>query len=95
VNIVLIIIYITLSTITKTTFNINASAVASFNNYNKLLFGYRCNDIEEKKKKMIVGVLLILLLMPLHINYYYYYYYLIKYISYVSYDVFLQSNGAF
>jgi hypothetical protein len=93
VNIVLIIIYITLSTITKTTFNINASAVASFNNYNKLLFGYRCNDIEEEKKKMIVGVLLILLLMPLHINYYYYY--LIKYISYVSYDVFLQSNGAF
>jgi len=93
VNIVLIIIYITLSTITKTTFNINASAVASFNNYNKLLFGYRCNDIEEKKKKkMIVGVLLILLLMPLHISYYYY---LIKYISYVSYDVFLQSNGAF
>jgi hypothetical protein len=94
VNIVLIIIYITLSTITKTTFNINASAVASFNNYNKLLFGYRCNDIEEeKKKKMIVGVLLILLLMPLHISCYYYY--LIKYISYVSYDVFLQSNGAF
>jgi hypothetical protein len=92
VNIVLIIIYITLSTITKTTFNINASAVASFNNYNKLLFGYRCNDIEEeKKKKMIVGVLLILLLMPLHISYYY----LIKYISYVSYDVFLKSNGAF
>jgi hypothetical protein len=93
VNIVLIIIYITLSTITKTTFNINASAVASFNNYNKLLFGYRCNDIEEEEKKMIVGVLLILLLMPLHISYYYYY--LIKYISYVSYDVFLQSNGAF
>jgi len=80
-----------LSTITITTFNINAPAVASFNNYNKVLFGYRCNDIE--KLMIVVGVLLLLLLMPLPFNYYYYY--LIDNISYLTYNVFLQSDGAF
>ncbi|MGC2427428.1 MAG: hypothetical protein WA421_10355 [Nitrososphaeraceae archaeon] len=71
---------------TKTAFNNINTPSASFNNYNKLLFGYRCNGIE----KMIIGEVL----MPLHFNYYYYCYYcLIDDISYVSYDV-LQS-GAF
>jgi hypothetical protein len=89
VNIVSLIIILSTRTRTKTTFNnINtpAASAASFNNYNKLLFGYRCNGIE----KMIIGEVL----MPLHFNYYYCYYYcLIDDISYVLYDV-LQS-GAF
>ncbi|HEY9490701.1 MAG TPA: hypothetical protein VIP56_01850, partial [Nitrososphaeraceae archaeon] len=80
-----------LSTITKTTFNINTpvAASSSINNYDKLLFGYSCNDIEKIK---IVGVLLLLLLMPLRVNYYYHYY-LIGNVCYVSYDIF--HSGAF
>jgi hypothetical protein len=85
VNIVSLIIILSTRTRTKTTFNNINTPAASFNNYNKLLFGYRCNGIE----KMTIGEVL----MPLHFNYYYCYYCLIDDISYVSYDV-LQ-RGAF
>jgi hypothetical protein len=86
VNIVSLIVILSTRTRTKTAFNNINTPSASFNNYNKLLFGYRYNGIE----KMIIGEVL----MPLQFNYYYYCYYcLIDDISYVSYDV-LQS-GAF
>jgi hypothetical protein len=85
VNIVSLIVILSTRTRTKTAFNNINTPSASFNNYNKLLFGYRYNGIE----KMIIGEVL----MPLHFNYYYCYYCLLDDISYVLYDV-LQS-GAF